>query len=86
MRIEGEVSPGFESVAALFEDLFRCGKERHAQLCVYVGFDRVVDLWGSADEVLDEDFGPDSLINIFSSTKCVSAIVVAKCVDQGLIR
>ena len=86
MRIEGRVSPGFESVREMFEDYFRRGEERHAQLCVYVGMECVVDLWGSADVVEEEDFGPDSLVNVFSSTKCIESIVVAKCVDRGLIK
>ena len=37
-----------------------------AQLCVYVGEEKVVDLWGS---IKDKDFSADSLTNVFSSTK-----------------
>lgn len=85
MRIEGRVSPGFESVKRLFELNFESGQERHAQLCVYVGAECVVDLWGSADNVIDEQFGPDSIINVFSSTKCVVSIIVAKLVEDGLL-
>ena len=86
MRVDGHVSPGFESVKKLFERHFRSGQERHAQLCVYVGLECVIDLWGSADNVLEEEFGPDTLVNVFSSTKCVASIVVAKLVDKGLLR
>ncbi len=45
-RVEGEVSPGFESVRELFEEGFARGLESAAQLCVYVGHECVVDLWG----------------------------------------
>ena len=37
-----------------------------AQLCVYVGEEKVVDLWGS---IKDKDFSADSITNVFSSTK-----------------
>ena len=37
-----------------------------AQLCVYVGEEKVVDLWGS---IKDKDFSGDSITNVFSSTK-----------------
>ena len=80
------MSPGFESVYDMFQQNLRDGEERHAQICVYVGLECVVDLWGSSDKVESEKFGPDSLVNVFSSTKCIEAIVMAKCVDEGRIR
>ena len=86
MRLEGRVASGYESVRDMFAQLLRDGEERHLQLCVYVGQECVVDLWGSSSKSVDEQFGPDSLINVFSSTKCLEAIVVAKCVDRGRIR
>ena len=83
---KGSVSPGFETVKEMFETMLRTGCDKRAQLCVYVGDQRVVDLWGTAADVVDEKFGPDSLVNVFSSTKTITAIVVAKMVDQGLLR
>jgi hypothetical protein len=32
----------------MFTANFKAGREREAQLCVYVGETRVIDLWGSA--------------------------------------
>ena len=40
-----------------------------AQLCVYVGEEKVVDLWGS---IKDKEFTGDSITNVFSSTKVIS--------------
>ena len=85
--VKGSVSPGFEPVRDAFAEMVRSGCDTRAQLCVFAGEERVVDLWAtpaSAAEV-DEAFGPDSLVNVFSSTKSITAIVVAKMVDNGLL-
>ena len=83
---KGTVSPGFEPVRDMFETMLRTGCDKRAQLCIYMGDDRIVDLWGTAADVVDDQFGPDSLLNVFSSTKTITAIVVAKLVDKGLLR
>ena len=45
--IGGDVKPGFELVREEFEKGFKLGLERDAQICVYVGTEVVVDLWGT---------------------------------------
>lgn len=65
--IEGTVAPGYESVKKIFEANFSRGADENSQLCVYVGEEKVVDLWGRVDS--DNGFNADSLINVFSSTK-----------------
>ena len=82
-RVDGTVAAGFEPLRRHFEDAFRRGEEQHAQLCVYVDGERVVDLWGSADA--RADFGPDALVNIFSSGKSLEAIALASLVSRGLL-
>ena len=42
VKVEGSVSPGFESVKEMFEKNFRRGAEDSAQLCVYVGEEKVL--------------------------------------------
>ena len=42
VKVEGTVSPGFESVKEMFENNFRRGADDSAQLCVYVGEDKVI--------------------------------------------
>ena len=41
VKVEGTVSPGFESVKEMFENNFRRGADDSAQLCVYVGEEKV---------------------------------------------
>ncbi len=83
LHIRGTVAPGFESVKQLFEHNMRTLAEKNSQLCVYVGGERVVDLWASATG--DTDFTADSLINVFSSGKSLESIALASLVAKGLL-
>lgn len=81
--VQGSVAPGYESVGELFRENIRSGKERNAQLCVYVEGECVVDLWGSAEA--DPGYDGDSLQCVFSSSKAVTAVAVAQLVERGLL-
>ena len=83
MILEGRVAPGYERVQRLYERNMRTLAERNTQLCVYVGEECVVDLWGSAID--DQDFNGDSLVNVFSSGKSLESILLARLNDQGLL-
>jgi len=82
--VQGAVSPGYEPVREMFKKNVETGRERDAQLCIYVGGEVVVDLWGSAEG--DTSYTADSLQCIFSSSKAVTAIAVAKAAEKGLIQ
>jgi CubicO group peptidase (beta-lactamase class C family) len=83
IAIKGEVAPGFEPVQRLFEQNMNTLEEANAQLCVYVGKDRVVDLWAAPAGTVD--FDADTLVNIFSSGKSLEAVALAWLVAQGLL-
>ena len=83
MRIEGSVKKGFEPLKALFERRMIELAERNAQLCVYVGNERVVDLWCASPG--EDQFSGDSLVNVFSSGKSLEAIALASLHDHGLL-
>ena len=89
IELAGRVAPGFESVrdcfAANFErdDAYR---EIGASLAVYRGKDIVVDLSaGFRDAESTKPWTRDTLANVWSSTKGITAIAVAVLVDRGLI-
>jgi len=67
--------------------VFKFFREENAQLCIYVGNERVIDLWGVRDPTNKEaqSYGPDKLQTIFSSGKSLAAIAVACLVDQGVL-
>jgi len=80
--VQGEVAAGYESVKELFQENFDTGREESAQLCVYVGGEKVVDLWGSRSQA---SYTADTLTNVFSSTKSLTAIAMAALYDEGLL-
>ena len=77
--VQGFVAPGYESVRKLFEEYFSRGTDESSQLCVYVGDEVVVDLWGS---VTDQSYTGDTVQQIWSSTKNLTALAVAMLVDR----
>ena len=90
---QGFVAPGYEAVKQAFEQHLQDGIEEHVQCCAYVSGIKVVDLWGTNQDnatnntlSLGDKYGPESLQNIFSSTKAVTSLVVAMLEDRGHIR
>ncbi len=83
----GWVDPAFARVREAFEANFAEAspyREAGAGLSVYVGGRRVVHLWGGvADAATGRAFAPDTLVHVFSTTKALPAIAVAKLVDEG---
>lgn len=87
--IQGRAASGFGRVA----DCFAANFERHdsyrelgASFAVYRGEDLVVDLWaGWRDPARTAAWTPETLVNVWSATKGVTALAVAVLVDRGLI-
>lgn len=60
--------------------------ERAARFTVCLAGEPVIDLWGgSADAAGTAPFGPDTLTPVFSSGKAVMALLIAACVERGLL-
>jgi CubicO group peptidase (beta-lactamase class C family) len=89
VRIEGEVSAGFEPVREAFAANFeRPGDfgEVGAAVAVYHQGRCVTDLWGGfADRTRSRPWTRDTLVNVWSATKGATATAVARLVDQGVI-
>jgi len=84
--IGGDVDPAFAAVADAFADNFRNEGEIGASICVFQAGRKVVDLWGGhADAARTRAWGPDTIVNVWSTTKGMMALCVARLVDQGLL-
>ena len=59
LTINGFCTKGFEPVKKIFCENFETGEEENAQLCIYVGQECVIDLYGSKNG--DQNYGPDML-------------------------
>lgn len=84
----GETAAGFEPVGEAFRANFTrddAHREVGAALTVYWRGRRVVHLWGGARTPGGEAWTPDTLVNIWSSTKGLTATVMARLVERGLI-
>jgi CubicO group peptidase (beta-lactamase class C family) len=78
--IEGYVHPDFAPVVDLFSKGFHDGSEAEAQLCVYHGGEKVIDVWGRADP--ETKYNGDTMQIVFSSSKALTSIVFACLVDR----
>lgn len=89
VAIEGFVAPGFEAVRAAFAANFTRDdalREVGAGLAVVHRGGLAVSLWGGiADPASGRPWTEDTLANVWSTTKGVTAALVAIAVDRGLI-
>jgi CubicO group peptidase (beta-lactamase class C family) len=82
--IQGLCPPQFDAVREAFEANFANGGELGARFSLAVDGEVVVDLYGGwADRHETTPFGPDTLTPVFSTTKAIASILVARLVEQG---
>jgi CubicO group peptidase (beta-lactamase class C family) len=80
------VAPGFEPVLAAFETNFAQGLEIGAGFCATVEGEVVVDLVGGfADRAGAIAWTDQTLVPVYSTTKPIAAMVIARLADQGLL-
>jgi CubicO group peptidase (beta-lactamase class C family) len=89
-RIEGTVAPGFERAREAFAANFAREGDYQEIGAAFAAFRRgvcVVDLWGGfRNKARTKPWTRDTLINVWSATKGVTATAVALCVERGLVR
>jgi CubicO group peptidase (beta-lactamase class C family) len=84
VRVEGTVAPGFEPVADQFIENFRSRGELGASLCVTVGGESRLDLWGGiADSKTGRAWERDTLSIVFSCTKGATALCAHLLASRG---
>ena len=85
-EIGGAVVSGWEPVRDAFLENLRSGEETGCSVAVYHRGKKVVDLWGGSFDVdRTKPYDEDTLQLVFSTTKGITAIAVAMCVERGLI-
>lgn len=75
--VGGSVEPGLEAVHDLLAEFAAEDPDYSAQLAAYVRGRRVVDLWAGPHQ------GPNTITGLFSATKGVSALTLARLIDAG---
>jgi CubicO group peptidase (beta-lactamase class C family) len=85
-RIDGGVDEGYGKVADAFRANFADRHEVGAAVAVYRDGVKVVDMWGGYRNGLTKTpWQPDTLVNMFSTTKGIAALTVAHAVSRGLL-
>ncbi len=86
IEIHGSCDPRFKRVRETLEAAFARGDELGASVAVTLDGESVVDLWaGWADEERTQPWQADTLVNLYSTTKGMTAICALRLVDAGLL-
>jgi CubicO group peptidase (beta-lactamase class C family) len=80
----GFAQPPFAEVREIFAGNLESGADLGASFAATVEGETVVDLWGGwADEALTRPWGKDTLVNVYSTTKTMTALTALLLADRG---
>jgi len=84
VELSGHCDARFKGVREVFAASFESGAELGASLCLYRDGELVVDLWGGfANAAKTIPWQRDTLANVYSTTKGISAICAHQLVERG---
>ncbi len=82
--IDGFVRDRFAAVRAMFENNLASGADVGASFAATVNGEMVVDLWGGwADEARTRPWEKDTIVNVYSTTKTMTALCALILADRG---
>ena len=82
--VEGTCGAGFEPVYEALQHSLTTGADAGASVAVIVDGEFVVDLWGGvADVESGQAWSHDTIVNVFSTTKTMTALVALMLADRG---
>jgi CubicO group peptidase (beta-lactamase class C family) len=86
VKIEGTFDPKFNRVKDAFAENFEKRKEVGAATAVMLDGKSVVDIWaGHVDKERTRPWTRDTLVNVYSTTKGVTAMCAHRLADKGLL-
>jgi CubicO group peptidase (beta-lactamase class C family) len=84
IRIEGDVSAGFDAVRDAFAENFSRRHELGGACCVYHRGEKVVDLWGGVrNKSTGEPWEEGTMVLVYSATKGLAAMTLAVAHSRG---
>lgn len=87
MHLDGVSDSAFSSVLDVFSQILEEPEQRGAALCVQIAGETVMDVWGGViDRHAEQLWQQDTLLNIFSSSKPVAAVVLLQLVSEGRLQ
>lgn len=86
MTPHGTADPRFDRLRDLFGANLESGEELGAAIAVDLDGETLVDLWGGhADVARTREWDRDTIVNVWSTTKEISALAVLVLVERGLV-
>lgn len=83
-QVQGFTQDRFAPVRDAFEANFKSGEDVGASVCVTVEGETVVDLWGGfADGEKARAWEKDTIVNVYSTTKTMTALTALLVADRG---
>ena len=84
--VEGFATEQFAGLRTAFEEQVASGADVGASLCCYLDGELVVDLWGGTRDAAGEiPWTPDTLVNVWSTTKTMTFLAGLMLADRGLL-
>ena len=84
IHAEGTCDPKFRKVREIFEENFETRGEVGAAVALTIDGKQVVDLWGGfADKKKTRPWTRDTIVNVYSTTKGLTAICAHRLIDEG---
>ena len=84
VNIEGHCDPRFRAVEDAFRENFERFGEVGASVAILVDGEAVVDLWGGhMDAARTKAWDRDTIVNVWSTSKGITATCIHRLVDQG---
>src|SRR5438876_360343 len=84
--VHGHCEPAFEPLRGALSDILAAGSEIGAALAVYVDTHAVVDVWaGHTDAARTRPWERDTIVNLYSVGKAVTAVCALRLVDAGAL-
>ncbi|MDP1555146.1 MAG: serine hydrolase domain-containing protein, partial [Hyphomonas sp.] len=86
VKADGFAEDRFAPVKAAFESNFASGQENGASFCMTLEGKPVVDIWaGYADEAQTKPWKKDTIVNVYSTTKTMTALTALFLADKGAL-
>lgn len=84
--VHGHCDERFHAIRDALSDALACTEETGAAIAVDIDGELVVDMWGGyADAGRTKPWTQDTIVNVWSSTKTVTALAGLMLIDRGLI-
>lgn len=85
-QVHGHCDPRFDSVRELLQSHLSSGNEIGASICVNVAGTDIIDLWGGyVDEGRSAPWTENTLVPVWSCSKCITNLSALLLVDRGLL-